>query len=254
MNTYAFIIFLLLSLVAEILGTIGGFGSSVFFVPIGNYFLDIKSVLGITALFHLCSNVSKIALFRHGFDKKILINLGIPSIILVAGGAVLSKYINKNYLELGLSILLIFLGLFFLIAKKMVLKPTRLNSWIGGGLSGFLAGFLGTGGAVRGVTLAAYNLEKEVFVATSALIDLGVDVVRSVIYIINGYVHIHDLYMIPFLLGVGFLGTYLGKLILKKIPQDKFRVIVLVLILLVGVLSLFKYLNNWYHFLPENLL
>lgn len=251
MKTWLFILFLVLSLVAEILGTIGGFGSSVFFVPIGNYFLDIKSVLGITALFHLSSNISKIALFRHGFNKKILIHIGIPSIILVALGAFLSKYVHKIFIELGLSILLIGLALFFLIARKFVLKPTRLNSWIGGGVSGFLAGLLGTGGAVRGVALAAYNLEKNVFVATSALIDLGVDFVRSIIYFFNGYIHTHDLYMIPFLLGVAFLGTYLGKLILKKIPQDKFRTIVLVLILIVGIASLVKYFDSQFHFLPK---
>ena len=51
-------IFLALALLAEIIGTIGGFGSSVFFVPIGNFYFDFHSVLGLTAIFHLSSNVS----------------------------------------------------------------------------------------------------------------------------------------------------------------------------------------------------
>ena len=59
-------IFIILSLIAEVLGTIGGFGSSVFFVPIANFFFDFQSVLGITALYHLSSNVSKIAFFKKG--------------------------------------------------------------------------------------------------------------------------------------------------------------------------------------------
>ena len=33
-------VFLLLSLLAEIIGTIGGFGSSVFFVLIANFYFD----------------------------------------------------------------------------------------------------------------------------------------------------------------------------------------------------------------------
>ena len=57
-------IFIILSILAEILGTIGGFGSSVFFVPIANMFFDFQSVLGITALYHLSSNVTKIAFFK----------------------------------------------------------------------------------------------------------------------------------------------------------------------------------------------
>ena len=56
--------FILLAFIAEILGTVGGFGSSLFFVPIASYFLDFHSVLGITALFHVSSNLAKIALDR----------------------------------------------------------------------------------------------------------------------------------------------------------------------------------------------
>ncbi|GAK91298.1 hypothetical protein JCM19297_795 [Nonlabens ulvanivorans] len=57
------------------LGTVGGFGSSVFFVPIANFYFDFQSVLGITALFHLSSNVTKIAFFRKGLDKRLLFYL-----------------------------------------------------------------------------------------------------------------------------------------------------------------------------------
>lgn len=249
MRTWSLVLFLCLSLVAEILGTIGGFGSSVFFVPIGNYFLDIKSVLGITALFHLCSNISKIALFRKGFDKKLILRLGLPSVIFVIAGAWLSKYINKSILELSLSIFLVTLSLFFIIARKLVLKPNLGNSIIGGSISGFLAGILGTGGAVRGIAMAAYNLEKSIFITTSAIIDLGIDATRTVVYFINGYVHTHDLYLVPFLLGIGFLGSWIGKIILKKVPQEKFRLLALVLILLVGLATLGKYLNDQFQFI-----
>ena len=89
-------IFILFSLIAEILGTIGGFGSSVFFVPVANYFLDFQSVLGITALFHLSSNISKIFLFRSKIDKQLVTNLGIPAILFVIIGAVLSKYLDRK--------------------------------------------------------------------------------------------------------------------------------------------------------------
>ena len=65
--------FLLLALLAEIAGTVGGFGSSVFFVPVANVYFDFQSVLGITALFHLASNISKLGLFRGGIDRGLLL-------------------------------------------------------------------------------------------------------------------------------------------------------------------------------------
>ncbi len=80
-------IFIVLSLLAEIFGTVGGFGSSVFFVPVANFFLDFQSVLEITALFHVSSNITKIAFFRKGIDKKIIPTLGIPAVLFVTLGA-----------------------------------------------------------------------------------------------------------------------------------------------------------------------
>lgn len=238
------IYFILLALFAEILGTVGGFGSSLFFVPIAGFFFDFQSVLGITALFHLSSNVSKIALFRKGFDKKLIIQIGIPAVLFVILGAFLTRFIDNAYLSLALSIFLISISLILLIFKKFVLKPTLVNSVTGGALSGITAGLLGTGGAIRGLTLAAFNLEKEVFIATSAIIDLGIDLSRSVVYFSNGFMHKHDLYLVPILLGVSIVGTFIGKKILNRFSQAQFKYIVLSLILLVGIVMLVKQISN----------
>ncbi len=237
-------LFILLALLAEILGTVGGFGSSLFFVPIASYFLDFHSVLGITALFHVSSNITKIAFFRKGFDKKLLLTIGVPAVLFVIIGSFISKYIETKILEIALAAFLILISLFFLVFKNISIKPTLSNSILGGTLSGLIAGLLGTGGAIRGMTLAAYNLKMEVFIATSAIIDLAIDSSRSFVYTYNGYVHQHDLYLIPILLAVSIVGTYIGKKILSRISETQFKSIVLVLILITGLITLFKIIFN----------
>lgn len=234
------ILFILLALLAEILGTIGGFGSSLFFIPIASFFLDFHSVLGITAIFHVSSNITKIAFFRKGFNKKLVIWLGIPAVVFVIIGAYLSKLIQIDILETLLAIFLIITSLTFLIFKNITVKPTIKNSITGGVFSGLVAGLIGTGGAIRGITLAAFNLNIETFIATSAIIDLGIDVSRSIVYYTNGFVHNHDLYLIPFLLVASVVGTYIGKKILTKISEDKFKSIVLILIFIIGLITLGK--------------
>lgn len=233
-------LFILLALLAEILGTVGGFGSSLFFVPIASYFLDFHSVLGITALFHVSSNLTKIAFFRKGFDKELVISIGVPAMLFVITGAFLSKFIETKILEIALGLFLIVVSLVFLIFKKLAVKPTLSNSIVGGIFSGFIAGLLGTGGAIRGITLAAYNLRMEVFISTSAIIDLGIDSSRSVVYYLNGYVHTHDLYLVPILLVVSIVGTFIGKKILTRISEKQFKSIVLVLVLVTGIVTLTK--------------
>ncbi len=239
-------IFILFSLIAEILGTIGGFGSSVFFVPVANYFLDFQSVLGITALFHLSSNISKIFLFRSKIDKQLVTNLGIPAILFVIIGAVLSKYLDRKYLEIALAGFLIFFSSFLLIKKNFAFTPNRKNSIVGGSISGFAAGILGTGGAIRGITMAAFNLEKNVFIATSAIIDLGIDFSRTVVYFFNGYMHKDDLYLVPILVIFGFAVSWVGKIAINKIPQNHFRTIVLVLIAIIGGTTLTKAIADFF--------
>jgi uncharacterized protein len=233
-------IFLFLALIAEVIGTIGGFGSSVFFVPIANFYFDFESVLGLTAIFHLSSNLSKIVLFKKGLDKRLLLNMGIPSVLFVLIGGILTKVFNNTFLEVFLGIFLVIIALLFLIKKELVINPIRRNAIIGGSLSGFSAGLLGTGGAIRGLTLTAFNLEKSVFIATSAFIDFMIDFSRTFVYYFNGYIHKHDLIYVPFLFVIGIVGTALGKKILQYIPQDKFKKISLILILLIGLLTLIK--------------
>lgn len=243
MNSISFI-FLLLAMVAEIVGTIGGFGSSVFFVPIANFYFDFESVLGLTAIFHLSSNLSKILLFKKGLDKKLLINIAIPSVVFVIIGGLLTKVFQDVNLELILGVFLVAFSLLFLIKGDLKLIPNRRNAMLGGSLSGFSAGLLGTGGAIRGLTMASFNLEKSVFIATSAFIDFLIDVSRAFVYYFNGFIHNHDFIYLPFLLVIGIVGTAVGKRVLRFVPQEKFKQISLTLILVIGLITLVNVLVN----------
>ena len=237
-------IFLLLALFAEIVGTIGGFGSSVFFVPIGNFYFDFHSVLGLTAIFHISSNLSKIALFKKGINLGLILKIGLPSVVFVIAGGLLSAFLDTRLLEIILAIFLVGSSLLFLLNKELFFTPNTKNAIMGGTLSGFSAGLLGTGGAIRGLTMAAFNLEKSVFIATSAFIDFMIDFTRTIVYYRNGYIHDHDFIYVPFLLLIGLAGTYIGKRILSRIPQDKFKKTSLLLILVIGIATFINALFN----------
>lgn len=233
------LLFLALALLAEIAGTVGGFGSSVFFVPVANFFFDFESVLGITALFHLASNLSKLGLFRGGVDKGLLLNLGVPSVLFAILGGLATQYVATRWLELALSVFLACLSGWMLWRPDWVMRATKRNAVLGGALSGGMAGLVGTGGAVRGVALAAFDLPKEVFVATSAAIDMGIDLSRAVVYWRNGFIHAHDLVYVPMLALVALLGTWLGKRLLARLSQQTFRRIALVLVLAISLVTFY---------------
>ena len=92
----------------------------------------------------------------------------------------------------------------------------------------------------RGITLAAFDLEKMVFVSTSAWIDMGVDVSRSVVYASQGFINAHVLTYLPAMSVASITGSWLGKRALERISQSSFRSIVLGLVVLMGVITLWQ--------------
>lgn len=237
------IAFFVLLLAAEVLGTIGGFGSSMLVMPLAGFFLPFDQALGLTALFHVFSNGSKMILFREGVSRWLLLWLGIPAVIGVIVGARLTARFDERALTLLLGLLLVGMGVLLLIRSHWKLEATKLNAMWGGAVSGAIAGLAGTGGAVRGVTLAAFGLSKNAFVSTSAWIDMGVDLSRSVVYASQGFMTAGVLAYLPAMAAASFGGSYIGKRLLARIPQERFRKIVLALVVAMGALSIWHALK-----------
>lgn len=230
----------LLALLCEVIGTVGGFGSSVFFVPLAGLIYDLHVVLGLTALLHVSGNLAKMILFRKYIDWKISLLFGIPGVIAVAIGAIMVSTFDIVYGEIFLAAFLLLFSVFFFLNREWKAPEGKAYAIAGGGIAGFLAGLIGTGGAVRGAAMTAFNLPKNIFVATSATIDMGVDMTRSVIYVKSGFLNIDHLPIIPLLIIVSFVGSWLGKQVLDGISQESFRKFVLFLIFITGIITLIK--------------
>jgi uncharacterized membrane protein YfcA len=232
------LLFFLIALLSEIVGTVAGFGSSVFFVPLAGFFFDFHQVLALTSILHVSSNAAKLLFFGRHVQLRLLLLLGIPSVVAVIIGAYLSTKLELKFDQVILGLFLIAFSLFLLRNPTAKIAATKLNAISAGGIAGFLAGLIGTGGALRGLALAAFNLEKGTFVATSAGIDSGVDFSRMIIYLRSSYLAPNSLVYVAGLLIIAFVGSYFGKLALGHIDQKYFRQIVLGFVLLIGLITL----------------
>jgi uncharacterized membrane protein YfcA len=231
-------LFFLIALLSEIVGTVAGFGSSVFFVPLAGFFFDFHQVLVLTSILHVSSNAAKLLFFGRHVRLRLLLLLGLPSVAAVIVGAYLSTKLELKFDQLILGLFLIVFSLFLLGNPMTKISATKLNAISAGGIAGFLAGFIGTGGALRGVALAAFDLEKSTFVATSAGIDSGVDLSRMIIYLRSDYLAPNSIGYVVGLLVIAFIGSYLGKITLRQIDQKHFRKIVLACVLVIGLITL----------------
>ena len=244
---FTVVLFFLIALLSEIVGTVAGFGSSVFFVPLASFFFEFHQVLALTSILHVFSNAAKLVFFGRHLLLHLLLLLGIPSVVGVIIGAYLNTIVTFKFAELILGLFLIVFSIFFLWIPRAAVSATKFNAISAGSVAGFLAGLIGTGGAVRGLALAAFDLDKGVFVATSAGIDSGVDFSRMIIYLRNGYLAPNSLIYVIGLLVVAFTGSYLGKLALARINQKYFRRIVLAFVLIIGLITLGRAVNEMAH-------
>lgn len=230
------IIFLIASFIAAIGATLAGFGSSTLLIPVAIMFMDLKTAVLLVACFHLFNNSFKIKMFWNKIDFKIFLLFGIPSIIFAFIGATLISIIPIGIVKRILAIFLITFSIYSFIKPKFAIKETKTTAIIGGGLSGFLAGLVGLGGAIRSIFLIVFNLPKEVYIATSAAIAFVIDLTRIPTYLFTGITQDRSYYiLLPFLLISAYFGVKIGKVLLGKISQSIFKRIVLIALLLVGI-------------------
>ena len=229
------ILFFISAFISEIIGTIAGFGSSTIFLPLALFFVDFKTALVLVAIFHLFGNLGRINFFRRGLDRKIIIAFGIPSILLSFLGASLVGILSQDILKIILGGFLIVISISFLFNPTLKLPTNFWTVISGGGISGFVTGLVGTGGALRATFLTGFNLEKTKYIATAAVIALGTDATRIPSYISQGFLTEQYYYYIPTLFAAAIGGSYIGRKIVGKINQNIFRRIVLIAIILVSI-------------------
>jgi len=237
------VLFFFSAFFAEIAGTIAGFGSSTIFLPLALFFVDFKTALLLVALTHIFGNLGKITFFKHGIDKRLLIIFGLPSVLLSLFGALLVGYINQDILKMILGIFLAIFSLGSFLMPDFKFAPVAQNAIVGGAISGFIAGLIGTGGALRSAFLTAFNLEKEKYIATAAVIAIAVDATRIPVYLSSDFMDEKYYYFIPMLFVIAILGSFIGRKIVDKISQDKFRKLVLFAIFLISLKFIWDYLG-----------
>jgi uncharacterized membrane protein YfcA len=229
------ILFFISALIAEIIGTMAGFGSSTIFLPLALLFVEFKTAIILVAIFHLFGNLGRITFFRQGFDKRIILQFGVPSVLLSLLGAFLIGVLPQPLLKLILGIFLIVTSASFL-AKPGLKFPANTGMFIAGGsITGFITALVGTGGALRATLLQGFNIEKVRYIATAATIALATDVTRIPIYISQGFLTERYYLYLPILFGIALAGSFIGRRIVGRINQEVFRKMVLGAIILVSI-------------------
>ena len=230
----------ILTIMASAVGTMTGFGTSTIMVPILLLVYPVPQTLLFVGIIHWFGNLWKLLLFRRGLQWKLVLYFGLPGIATTYLGARLMFNISSGVLSRILGGFMIAYVVFLVLKGSFKVKQSMATSVCGGALSGFLAGIFGIGGAVRAMFLSAFNLPKEVYIATAGAIAIIVDTTRLTTYITGGaQLESMLLWTMPLFIVASFIGAQIAKRIVDRIPQKHFRPVVAVFLFLVALKLLF---------------
>lgn len=225
-----------LTVLAAGVGTLTGFGTSTIMVPVLLLWLPLPQTLLLVGVIHWFGNVWKMSMFRQGLNWRLIMLFGLPGVVMTFIGARLIFSVPEELLSRILGAFLIGYVVFLLIKPRFKLSQRNTTAVVGGGLSGFLAGIFGVGGAVRGAFLSMFDLKKSVYIATAGAIGLAVDSVRLTTYFSQG-TRLEPEMLLGLLafIPASLLGAWLAKSVVKRIPQSSFRAVVAIFLLIAGL-------------------
>jgi uncharacterized membrane protein YfcA len=99
-----------------------------------------------------------------------------------------------------------------------------------------LGGMVGNQGGIRTAALLGFDVPKEAFVATSTAVGLFVDGARMPVYLVTEWREIARIW--PLVLtatAAVVVGTALGTRVLGRLPQQLFRRVIAVLLIVLGL-------------------
>ncbi|MBN1780360.1 sulfite exporter TauE/SafE family protein [bacterium] len=225
-----------LTLFASLVGTVSGFGVSTIMIPVMGLFYPLPVSLLFVAVIHLSGDIWKVIFFKSGANWKLILLFGIPGLAFSYAGAVLSTGGSDVFMKRLLGGFILIYVVYLFLKQSWKIPANDKTSVIGGSLSGFFAGIFGVGGAVRGAFLSAFNLPKEMYIFTSGMIALFIDITRILRYLMHGTGLPGNLtWMLVLMIPLSFLGAFAAKKVIHRIPQKFFRPVIAALLGLVAL-------------------
>lgn len=226
----------LVSIAAGATASVVGFGIGSLLTPLVAWRFGTDVAVAAIALPHFAGGIVRGWRLRAHIDRAVLVRFGVLSAAGGLLGALAFARTAPEVLGRVLGALLLLTAAAGLTRWSDRWRPTGLVVWLLGALSGFFGGVVGNQGGLRAAALSRFALGPTAFVATSTVIGVWIDIVRSPIYMIRVGEELHGIWLLIAMLTGGVLvGTIAGERLLFGLPAERFRILVSMAVCVLGI-------------------
>lgn len=220
---------------AGAVASVVGFGIGSLLTPLLAVRVGTQLAVAAISIPHVFATALRFWRLRAHVDRRVLVNFGITSAAGGLVGALLHSFATNRVLAIAFGFILIFVGMSELTGLARRMRFHGSVAWIAGAVSGLFGGLVGNQGGIRSAALLGFDVDKQAFVATATAIGLVVDAARMPVYFATEAQEIAHVWPLVLIATVGVLvGTLAGVRALRRIPENVFRRIVAVILLVLG--------------------
>jgi uncharacterized membrane protein YfcA len=230
---------LLVAVASGAIAAVTGFGIGSLLTPFLALHAGTKIAVAAVSVPHLIGTAIRFWRLRAGVDRGVLFHFGVMSAAGGLGGALLHTSVASPALTMVFGALLVFAGASHVTGLARRWRFHGGVAWIAGAASGFFGGLVGNQGGIRSAAMLGFGLQKEAFVATATAIALLVDGARMPVYVAVEWREVAAIRMLVLIATAGVVaGTLAGERLLSRVPERRFRQVVGMTILLLGLVTL----------------
>ncbi len=217
---------------------VAGFGGGVVALPVLVWVFGVREAIPVMAISQLLSTTSRVWLHRDGINWRVVRSFGLGAVPMSVVGSFIFISIDTTVLVRILGGMML---LFVVYTRLPIGRDFTMKLWGFaplGAATGFGSAFLGIPGPFAAVFYLAYGLAAGPYIGTSSL---GMGMIQIPKLIIFGAGDLLTLRVLLLGLGLGAIAAaaaYLGRMILRRVPEKVFPRLITAMLLVSGIILL----------------
>lgn len=238
MDTEIFLILAIGIFAGFFVQTVIGFAGSLIALPILLFKMELPDAIAYISIFYLFSSIFLILKEWRNIDRKIIVQLAIPSMPGIIVGIFVLTLAKPILLKRGLGVFILLYVAYALIGKRKI-KLNKIGVLGFGVMAGFFSGIFSTGGPLYVICVENTVKNIRIFRATMIGVSGLIAITRVPGLAMGGILNFDHLKMALFIFPIFLFAQFLGKRTYMMIEEKVFNRSLMLLLCLAGMIMIF---------------